>query len=197
MSWVVVHGTGDAVGMYMEAPRKTMSNLSGTIFAFLGELSSGHTRFLHCTVRVNLMQWCGATSFSSSPLPCKARAPSALASFSWQFNSEANFYTHASVPGCSAPNALLLPATASQSKGSALAALAWQRGQHVHRHQSSRTLSSQHPSFCFHCIVKQVYAMARFFWRFKKEDKSLSTGRTNLWVRQYLVVFHVYDQNNL
>ena len=32
--------------------------------------------------------------------------------------------THASVPGCSAPNALLLPATASQSKGSALAALA-------------------------------------------------------------------------
>ena len=87
--------------------------------------------------------------------------------------------THASVPGCSAPNALLLPATASQSKGSALAALAWQRGQHVHGHQSIRTLSSQHPSFCFHCIMKQVLPLGKFSWQFKKEDKSSSAGRTN------------------
>ncbi len=58
MSWVVVHGTGDAVGMYMEAPRKYMSNLSGTIFAFLGELSSGHKiSALHSQSKFDAMVW--------------------------------------------------------------------------------------------------------------------------------------------
>ena len=55
--------------------------------------------------------------------------------------------THASVPGCSAPNALLLPAIASQSKGLALAALAWQRGQHVHGHQSTHSDAQLPASF--------------------------------------------------
>ena len=120
---------------------------------------------LHSQSKFDAMVWSNILLIVSTSLQSKG---SALASFSWQFNSEAKFYTHASVPGCSAPNALLLPATASQSKGSALAALAWQRGQHVHRHQSIRTLSSQHPSFCFHCIMKQVLRLGKFLLAVQK-----------------------------
>ena len=120
---------------------------------------------MHSQSKLDAMVWSNILLIVSTSLQSKG---SALASFSWQFNSEAKFYTHASVPGCSAPNALLLPAIASQSKGLALAALAWQRGQHVHGHQSIRTLSSQHPSFCFHCIMKQVLRLGKFLLAVQK-----------------------------
>ena len=114
---------------------------------------------LHSQSKLDAMVWSNILLIVSTSLQSKG---SALASFSWQFNSEATIYTHASVPGCSAPNTLLLPATASQRKGSSLAALAWQRGQHVDRHQSIWTLSSQHPSSCFHCLTRQVLRLGWF-----------------------------------
>ena len=126
-------------------------------------LSSGHKiSALHSQSKLDAMVWSNILLIVSTSLQSKG---SALASFSWQFNSEATIYTHASVPGCSAPNTLLLPATASQRKGSSLAALAWQRGQHVDRHQSIWTLSTQllttgrcylvHP--CLVCLHRLVW----------------------------------------
>ena len=136
-------------------------------------LSTGHTNSVGAALStlfytissLRSQRMCDAMVWSNILLPVSdslRSKGSASASFSWQFNSEAKFLTHASVPGCSAPNALLLPATASQSKGSALAALAWQRGQHVDRRQSIWMLSSQHPSSCFHCLAKQVLRLGKF-----------------------------------
>ena len=140
-------------------------------------LLSGHMiSLLHSRSRFDAMVWNNNLLLVFTSLQSKG---SALFSFSWRFNIEAK-YTHMFVyQDAQVPTSFGLQSLRRKARF-----LLWQRwlGDEASMFMDTSLFGSSPP-----CILRfastvswiKFYALESFFWRFKKEDKLLSTGRTN------------------
>ena len=124
------------------------------------------------------MQWCGATSFLLSPLPCKARAPP------WPVFPGSSIvrpqFTHMPVyQDAQLPTPFCFQPLPRKER-----ALPWQHwpGNEASMLTDTSLCGRSAPSILLLASTmsrSKCYALASFSWHFKKEDKLLSTGRTN------------------
>ena len=154
------------------------------------------TWFLCCTVGVDLMQWCGTTTYFLSPLPCKARAP-LHSVFLGGSTLRPSIHTCLCTRMLRSQR-LLVSNHCVAKQGSCFGSVGL----------ATRPVCSWTPVYS-EARLPASFVLLPLYRESSSTPWKVSSGgskrRTScwalvapiLWVLQYLVVFRAYDQNNL